>query len=69
VTAHLAAGQKHVEDRNNDYQVITENISFEQGWRIEEHELAFPLFLFLSPSISLRVFVFDTETFSKSIKK
>ena len=38
VCAHLAAGQKNFEDRNRDYNTISDGMTFAQGWKIQDHE-------------------------------
>lgn len=40
VTAHLAAGQNAVEDRNRDYWTISEGLNF-RGRRLSEHDMIF----------------------------
>ncbi|OUM70502.1 hypothetical protein PIROE2DRAFT_1378, partial [Piromyces sp. E2] len=38
VTAHLAAGQQNVEDRNRDYATISDGIVFKGGRKIGDHD-------------------------------
>ncbi|RIA99440.1 SacI homology domain-containing protein [Glomus cerebriforme] len=38
VTAHLAAGQTNVEERNRDYKTINDGLLFRNGRRLEHHE-------------------------------
>lgn len=38
ICAHFAAGQKNLDDRNRDYATITKETSFNQGWKIQDHE-------------------------------
>ncbi|TPX50429.1 hypothetical protein SeLEV6574_g00906 [Synchytrium endobioticum] len=40
VSAHLAAGERNVEDRNRDYRTITDGLDF-KGKMIKDHDLAF----------------------------
>ncbi|KAL6630159.1 SacI homology domain-containing protein [Neocallimastix sp. 'constans'] len=39
VTAHLAAGQQNIEDRNRDYNTISEGINFKGGRKIKDHDI------------------------------
>jgi hypothetical protein len=39
VTAHLAAGQQNIEDRNRDYHTISEGINFKGGRKIKDHDI------------------------------
>jgi len=39
VTAHLAAGQLNIKDRNRDYHTISENIVFKGGKKIRDHDI------------------------------
>ncbi|KAI9143692.1 Endonuclease/exonuclease/phosphatase [Paraphysoderma sedebokerense] len=41
VTAHLAAGQSNVDERNRDYQTITTGTLFSRGKKIKDHENIF----------------------------
>lgn len=38
ITAHLAAGQSNVEERNSDYHTIVEGLHFLKGKTIDSHE-------------------------------
>ena len=46
ITAHLAAGQSNVEERNSDYHTIVEGLNFLKGKTIDSHELV----IFSKPS-------------------
>lgn len=38
VTAHFAAGSSNVEERNADFWTITNELTFQRGRRIDQHE-------------------------------
>lgn len=40
ITAHFAAGQSQVDDRNNDYRTITDGIKFKSG-KLLDHDMVF----------------------------
>lgn len=42
ITAHLAAGHANVDERNKDYQTISEGLHFLRGKTIDSHEYDLP---------------------------
>lgn len=38
LTAHLAAGHSNIEERNSDYQTITDGLHFLKGKTMRSHE-------------------------------